>query len=237
LSIDNKIITAIRRNGSFQFPIEFNIFNNPQSIENAVFDTGCGHSLISINSLQLNKPLEYIKNYLFYSKNSYLCTNYGIDTPKITQEISNLIQQINKYKQQSKNNEEAYKLIYSNLSEKQIQLILNATSIRFSYKIKNLSIDEVPLGDYTLLLSLNTDVNLIGMHIIRDLYTKIHPEGEYVRMYAIKKPPNTSVEKCETEINDCIRQIDSEIIDFYEKADEQVLESNYISRQLNKNQE
>lgn len=236
MNIDNKIVTALQKNGSFRFPLKFDIFNKPQSIEGAVFDTGCGHSLISINSLRLDRPLDDIKNYLIYTRNSYLCTGRGVDTPKNTQEMFNLVTQINKYKQQSVSDKQVYDLINNALSKEQIQLILNTPSIRFSYNIKNLHINKVPIGDYTIRIGLHTNVNLIGMHIIRDLYTKIYPEGEKIRLYAIRMAPNTSIDEYEAEISELAEEMSKlEEIDFYENADEQVLESNYILSQINKN--
>jgi len=52
VSTNDTIIGEVR-GGSFRFPIQFEMFGENQSIEGAVYDTGCSHSLISASSLFL----------------------------------------------------------------------------------------------------------------------------------------------------------------------------------------
>ncbi len=59
--------------GSFRFPMQFEAFGGTQIIADAVFDTGCSHSLISFNSLnRYGKPLEDIQRNILYNKDSIL---------------------------------------------------------------------------------------------------------------------------------------------------------------------
>lgn len=83
MNTNDTIIGAVDR-GSFHFPIEFDMFSNHQYIPDAIFDTGCSHSLISIRSLNPgNKSIEELKKEALFNVNIRLGIGKGIESKNI----------------------------------------------------------------------------------------------------------------------------------------------------------
>lgn len=97
--MNNAIIGKVRR-GSFHFPIQFQLFGEEQIIADAVFDTGCSHSLISAKSLiAKDKTLEQLKKDALFDANVTLSIGKGIESKEIdTTELKKQIKLINNIK-------------------------------------------------------------------------------------------------------------------------------------------
>lgn len=203
MSFKTGIIIGEVKYGSFYFPIDFEIFNLQQSIPNAIFDTGCSHSLISVDSLGIgNKSIGQIKTDIFYNKDSRLEIGIGVET--LNSELHQtrlLVNKVNNIKTHSKDNKTVEELINKYITLEGIELLQNSKNIRYRYKIKDLHIDKVLIGNYDVRLSFNTEVNLIGMHIIKDLYTKIYSHNGNIHLYAIKKEEDDVLDKIENSLN------------------------------------
>ncbi len=179
--------------GSFRFPMQFKAFGGTQIIADAVFDTGCSHSLISFNSLnRYGKSLEDIQRNILYNKDSILGIGVGVESKGSDLEyIKQLVNKINHYKEICKNENELENLIDKNITLDDRKMLFDSKNVRYKYPITGLVIDNVPLGNFDIMLSYGTNgINLIGMHIIKELYTKIYHSSGKTYMFAMKNSNN-----------------------------------------------
>lgn len=230
----NDIIVGVVDNGSFKFPIEFNMFGNKQSIPDAVFDTGCSHSLISVRNLNIgDRDIEELKEEAFYDVNVTLALGRGIESKDIdTKQLNRDIKKINRWKEQllakKCSNERAKELILEHITEDMIERISKGKRlIRYEYMASDYKINGVTIGDVKVRLSFELGkVNLIGMHIIRELYTKIFSEGGNIYLLAEKNSP-----LADSELDIAIDELREQL----GTLDSSILRSNYISTCCNQN--
>lgn len=175
MSTNDTIIGAIEK-GSFHFPIEFNMFGNHQYIPDATFDTGCSHSLISVKSLNTgNMSIDDLKKEALYDLNIKLGIGKGIESKNInTDQIKADIRKINCWKRQLEGMDNATDILNAYITEETKSRIFSSRLVRYEYKASDYEIDGVKIGNFEVRVSFDiSKVNLIGMHIIRKLYTKI----------------------------------------------------------------
>lgn len=73
--------------------------------------------------------------------------------------------------------------------------ILESKLIRYEYEAINYKIDGVKIGDFNIRISFDlSKVNLIGMHIIKELYTKIFSFHNQTFLLAKKLTPLADIE-------------------------------------------
>lgn len=223
----NDIIIGTVKSGSFHFPIEFELMGMEQSIDYAVYDTGCSHSLISVDSLNLGETnINEFKEQLLYSVNTYICTGSGVEssTEAKKKELANLgqaLRKLNALKKKLIGNNNAEAILHEKVGERLKRIILESPNIRFGNKISGLKIDGVSIGDFDIRLAFGLgNVNLIGMHIIRELHTKIFSENGTVYLLAKKKSPLADIE---------LDIAVDELKEHLEMLDKTVLEANYIN--------
>ena len=227
MSTNDVIIGAVNK-GSFYFPIEFEIMGARQAINDATYDTGCSHSLISVDCLNLNgKSISEFKEQLLYSTNVYLYIGAGVEsnTPEKKEELTQLgqkLKKLNKLKHSLIGNTKAEAVLQSKIGQNLKDIILNPKNknIRFGYKVSDFKIDGASIGDFEIRLAFGMGkVNLIGMHIIRELYTKIFSKNSTIYLLAKKNSP-----LAETELDIAMDNLMEQL----ELLDETVLESNYV---------
>lgn len=194
MSTNDTIIGVIDK-GSFRFPVEFDMFGIHQYIDNVTFDTGCSHSLISVKSLNIgDKTIEELKRAAFFDSDVTLIIGKGIESVDVdTEQLQNDIVAINRCKKQLKadcrSEQETEITLKSHVSEESIQRVLRSPLIRYDYMAANYTIDGVMIGNFKVRVSFDLGkANLIGMHIIRELYTKIFSEKGRVCLLAAKNP-------------------------------------------------
>lgn len=212
--VTNDTIIGTVTNGSFHFPIEFDMLGNTQFIEAATFDTGCSHSLISIKSLNTgDKSIEELKNEALYDIDIKLASGKGIESKDVdTTQLSRSIKQINNWKQELKENkipkDKAKECLKKKIPDDVKSSILNSQLVRYEYLASNYKINGVEIGDINIRVAFNLGrVNLIGMHIIKELYTKIFYTNGNINLFAVKNA------------NDAKEKIDSAIYNFMEQLD------------------
>lgn len=191
MSTNDTIIGAIER-GSFHFPIEFDMFNNHQYIPDATFDTGCSHSLISVKSLNTgSKPISALKKEALYDIDIKLGLGKGIESKDInTDHLKSDIREINSWKKQLKGIDRASDILKLHITEEMQSRILTSKLVRYEYEAKDYKIDGVKIGDFKVRVSFDLNkVNLIGMHIIKILYTKIFSDNNQIFLLAKKNTP------------------------------------------------
>ena len=152
------------------------MFSNHQYIPDAIFDTGCSHSLISIRSLNPgNKSIEELKKEALFNVNIRLGIGKGIESKDInTDQIKIDIKRINSRKNQLKSTDKSTEFLKALINGEMQARILESKLIRYEYEAINYKIDGVKIGDFNIRISFDlSKVNLIGMHIIKELYTKI----------------------------------------------------------------
>lgn len=234
MSTNDVIIGKVNR-GSFRFPIEFDIIGLKQAINDAVYDTGCSHSLISVDSLNLEqKSISKFKEQLIYDVNTYIYTGAGVESStsaKKTEliQLGQKLKKLNKLKQGLRGNNEAEEVLRSEIDQNLKNIILDPQNknIRFGYKVTNLKIDGVNIGDFDIRLAFDMgNVNLIGMHIIRELYTKIFSKNNTIYLLAKKNSPLADTE-LDIAMDGLMKQL--------EMQDETILESNYVHTFSKKN--
>ena len=234
MSTNDVIIGKVNR-GSFRFPIEFDIIGLKQAINDAVYDTGCSHSLISVDSLNLEqKSISKFKEQLIYDVNTYIYTGAGVESStsaKKTEliQLGQKLKRLNKLKQGLRGNNEAEEVLRSEIDQNLKNIILDPQNknIRFGYKVTNFKIDGVNIGDFDIRLAFDMgNVNLIGMHIIRELYTKIFSKNNTIYLLAKKNSPLADTE-LDIAMDGLMKQL--------EMQDETILESNYVHTFSKKN--
>lgn len=181
------------------------MLGNSQNISDAVFDTGCSHSLISANSLNIgNKSLVDLEHEALTDVDVALTMGVGVESSaKQTKNIRKYIKGINNLKEQLKKTGNSKEVCRSELEKKippKIESILNKSkNVRYEYIAYGYSIDGVTIGDISIRVSFSTDQkNLIGMHIIKKLYTKIFSINDDTFM--VSALDNISVENVEKNI-------------------------------------
>ena len=196
MNTNDTIIGAVDR-GSFHFPIEFDMFSNHQYIPDAIFDTGCSHSLISIRSLNPgNKSIEELKKEALFNVNIRLGIGKGIESKDInTDQIKIDIKRINSWKNQLKSTDKSTEFLKALINGEMQARILESKLIRYEYEAINYKIDGVKIGDFNIRISFDlSNVNLIGMHIIKELYTKIFSFHNQTFLLAKKLTPLADIE-------------------------------------------
>lgn len=197
----NDIIIGKVSKGSFKFPIEFQMFGNLQLIPNATFDTGCSHSLISAKSLNIGGfSIEELKVSALYDKNVNLSIGKSVESKDIdTTSLHSIVHEINKYKKALRNSdicqERAKQILKQHITNEAELNILESKNVRYEYQALGYKIDGVEIGDFNVKVSFNlANVNLIGMHIIKELYTKLFSYDNQIYLLAKKNCPNADME-------------------------------------------
>lgn len=192
MSTNDTIIGEVR-GGSFRFPIQFEMFGEKQSIEGAVYDTGCSHSLISASSLFLGNKSEHdLRRQAVYGENIILSIGKGVEGREAeVQCLREVIRKINHVKKKAQAgivcHADVSRIIDELVAEDEMRLLDNSPNIRFEYLAVNYTIDGVLIGDFHVKVAFNIEnVNLIGMHIIKELYTKIYAINNKVYLFAQK---------------------------------------------------
>lgn len=206
MSTNDTIIGAIER-GTFHFPIEFHMFNNHQYIPDATFDTGCSHSLISVKSLNIgNKSIVDLKREALYDINIRLGIGKGVESKDInTNQLKADVREINGWKKQLKGRDKATEILKTNITEEMQLRILESKLIRYEYEATDYEIDGVRIGNFKVRVSFDlSKVNLIGMHIIKELYTKIFSDNNQTFLLAKKKTliADTELDRTMTELRE-----------------------------------
>lgn len=199
MSTNDTIIGVIYR-GSFHFPIEFDMFDNHQYISDAVFDTGCSHSLISVKSLNTgNKPIEDLKREALYDINIKLGIGKGIESKDInTDQLKLDIKKINSWKEQLRDSDSTIAFLKTYITDEMLSRIIKSKLVRYEYEAANYQIDGIKIGNFKVRVSFDINkVNLIGMHIIKELYTKIFSINSQIFLLAKK---STSIADTELDI-------------------------------------
>lgn len=227
VSTNDVIIGAINK-GSFHFPIQFEIMELKQAINDAVYDTGCSHSLISVDSLNLGKKsISEFKEQLIYDVNTYIYTGAGVESSTSAKKkelvlLGQKLRQLNKLKQSLIGSNKAEAVLQSKIDQNLKDIILDPKNknIRFGYRVSDFKIDGVNIGDFEIRLAFGMgNVNLIGMHIIRELYTKIFSKNNAIYLLAKKNSPLADIE-LDIAMDELIAKLDL--------VDNTILESNYI---------
>lgn len=189
----NDIIIGVVNKGSFRFPVEFDMFGIHQYIDNVIFDTGCSHSLISVKSLNIgDKSIEELKREALFDTDVTLIIGKGIESVDIdTRQLQSDIFEINEHKKQlksiKKSKQEIEAFLKEHVSHEAIARVLKSQLVRYDYMALNYTIDGVKIGNFKVRVSFDLGkANLIGMHIIRELYTKIFSEKGKVCLLAKK---------------------------------------------------
>jgi hypothetical protein len=231
VSTNDTIIGVVER-GSFHFPIEFEMMGIRQSINNAVYDTGCSHSLISVDSLSMDDNYRAnFKEKLLYDVHTSTYIGSGVEssTPAKKKELAQLgkqLKQLNNLKNNLIGNKDADVILQKQISLELKNTILdpNNKNIRFGYRVSDFKIDGVVIGDFEIRLAFNMgSINLIGMHIIRELYTKIFSGNNHIYLLAKKNSLLADAE---------LDAVIDELKEHFEFLDTTILESNYINKQL-----
>lgn len=197
----NDTIIGVVNKGSFRFPVEFDMFGIHQYIDNVTFDTGCSHSLISVKSLNLgNKLIEELKRDALFDADVTLIIGKGIESADIdTRQLQSDILKINEYKKllkaAGKSKQEMEIFFKENVSKEIMERVLSSQLVRYDYMALNYTIDGVKIGNFKVRVSFDLGkANLIGMHIIRELYTKIFSVKGKVCLFAKKNSELAEVE-------------------------------------------
>lgn len=197
----NDVIIGTVEQGSFRFPIEFGMFGYSQYIADATFDTGCSHSLISAKSLNIgNKKLVKLKEEALYDIDVKLSVGKGIESKEInTVQLKQAVIEINNLKKQlvkkKYSKEKAKIFLEKHISNTLKTEILDSKLVRFEYLASQYKIDGVEIGNFKVKVSFDLGkVNLIGMHIIKDLYTKIFSDKNQTYLLAKKNSPLADME-------------------------------------------
>ncbi len=190
MSTSDVIVSKIEK-GSFKFPVQFELFGNNQNILEATFDTGCSHSLVSVSSLNIgNKTIKDLEHEALTDVDVMLAIGVGVESNnEQTKNVRKYIRQINKIKeqlkQQGKSKSDSKNILKRKITPKIENIISNSKNVRYEYIAHNYSIDGVEIGDIYIRLSFHTEhKNLIGMHIIKKLYTKIFSVDTSIFMIA-----------------------------------------------------
>ncbi len=232
MSTNDVIIGNVKR-GSFKFPINFDLFGIKQTIPEATYDTGCSHSLISAKSLNLcGKDIDVVQEEFLYDSEITLHIGRGVESKEINiAELKKDIEEINKWKKQLRNKKvvkvRATQLLKQKITDDMKNNILGSKLVRYGVTVQNYEIDGVLIGDFKVRVSFKLGgANLIGMHIIKELYTKIFPRNDEIYLLAKKNSP---LADCELDI--AMDEL-AEQLDLYddEKA---VRDSNYINKIYN----
>ena len=135
-----------------------------------------------------------------------LAIGIGVEAfPNDTNEIKRYVKQINNDKLNLKS--KGFSKQYAKQKLEQMipqtveNLISKSKNIRYEYTVHNYTIDNINLGDTVVRLSFNTNnKNLIGMHIIQSLYSKIFKLENAI--FLIASLDNTLMTQAEQEIID-----------------------------------
>lgn len=230
----NDIIRKSVDHGSFTFKAKFELFGSIQTINNAIFDTGCSHSLISLDSLILNKDINNARIDMILDKNTRIFTGTGVDS--IKKDLTTFRQVatiINKIKEANidKDNDYIRNEIINRITMKNIITLSKYKCIRCELVIPELNIDGIILKNINIRIGLCTEnANLIGMHIIRELYTTIYSANNKIILIVTKNESDAcnKISKEIKEINECL-EID--------KFTQQDINANYVNLIVHKKED
>lgn len=224
----NDVIIGTVKKGSFHFPIEFNMFDRHQYIQDAIFDTGCSHSLISAKSLDTgDKSIEELKHDAIYDMKIKLSIGRGVESKDIdATQLTHDIKTINGYKGKLKEKgilgEKAKNILEKHITGEMLSRIEKSKLVRYEYTALNYKIDGIAIGDFNVKVSFDiAKSNLIGMHIIKELYTKIFCEGNQIFLLSVKNSP-IAEDILNKELNRLCEELKL-------MKDEDVLRSNYVN--------
>lgn len=229
----NDVIIGVINKGSFHFPIEFEMFGEQQYVADATYDTGCSHSLISASSLNLGtKTIDDLKKELLYDINVNLFIGLGVESKGINiSDIKRYVNKVNNLKQQLVNKgvpkDKAEEVLRKHITTEIETAILSSKMVRYEYLASSYKIDGVEIGDFKVRVSFNLkNVNLIGMHIIKELYTKIFSRNGKIFLLAKKNS-----ELAEIDLDVALDELTEEL-ELSDSIDDRALEANYINKRI-----
>lgn len=157
--------------------------------------------MISVKSLNIgDTSIEELKKAALFDSNVTLIIGKGIESVDVdTEQLQNDIIKINRCKKQlqadRKSEQEVETFLRNYMSKESMQRILKSPLIRYDYMASNYTIDGVVIGDFKVRVSFDLGkANLIGMHIIKELYTKIFSERGKICLFATKNPEHADKE-------------------------------------------
>lgn len=164
-----------------EFKMDWNFeFDNQMIYTTATFDTGCAHSFVSANCIYGHDITKEYKTQLklqaIKSKNVRLTIGCGVESKsdekaKEFEEIKLIILKRNKD--------------IASLTQDDIDKLLNCQNIKALYKIKKSVLAGYKLDDSSIMVSYDFDnVVLVGMNIIKNLYTIIGTKGSHTMLFA-----------------------------------------------------
>lgn len=243
MSTNDVIVGQLDRN-VFRFPIQFEMFGIKQYISDAVFDTGCAHSLVSIANMNTGQhTIEELCEMQYYNIYALVGTGLGVESQGVDiRELSKAIRLLNEVKKalQSKafTEEQNREVIDNYITPEYKKLILESKNTRYECRAKEYTIDGVNVGDIDIRVSFTLgNVTLIGMHIIKQLYTKIFNKDNEVYLLSTLNNEDAETKLNETfkEISECIDSLsEQELNEYTEEIDFQALEANYINTLVQK---
>lgn len=132
----NDTIIGVVERGSFHFPIEFDMFGNHQYIPDAIFDTGCSHSLISVKSINIgNKSIADLKREALYDVDIKLGIGKGVESKGIDiDQLKTDIKKVNYWKKQLLDRDDAAEILESYITEAMQLRILESKLVRYEYE-------------------------------------------------------------------------------------------------------
>lgn len=217
---DDAIIASVE-SGSFRLDIQFEIMNTHFKVSDAVFDTGCSHSLISVNTLSLNdSKLAELRNRAIYDKRVIISRGKGVESRGYDKSLLNIIDKLNMIKSKASNNKELVNLIHKYMKKSEIDTLLNSINARFEFVVDNFCVGNINLGRIAVRFSFKTNNTcLIGMHIIRQLRTEIYSKNGEIILIATKNSDKAKalIENYKLHVDDLLDDI-------------QVVESNYVNK-------
>lgn len=175
------------KSGSFKFPITFTMYDEAINARGVTYDTGCAHSLISVDSLNLQMDRNKFQLDLLYDKSIKLNVSRGVEAQSInTNDIRLLVNKINAIKASNVTVEEA--IASNKITKNEINKILASKNVRYEVIVKDYTIANLNIGDIQVRLGFNLgETNLIGMHIIKELCTYVFNYKNNNILIAIQK--------------------------------------------------
>lgn len=233
--------------GCFYLAIQFKFKKILKNIDKAVYDTGCYHSCISYNliadkkyigltqirdkQLREKEKQRYIRELKIkgiFNPNVKITCGFGVesqsnDDRQAYANITEHIKMINRIKQEGLNKHKDIGSIKNELcsyiTNDILEQILCNKNVKYEYKVTGYTIVNMYIGDTSIHIDYDHDnVALIGMHVIKDLDTRIFPTENGICLVATTEGAETLDKLVKDILND------DEYIDF----SEQDYEANYV---------
>lgn len=243
---NNYLIKEIEK-GSFYFPIAFRFLTRRVELVRACYDTGCAHSCISYNLIadkryrdimlitdeliREKEKQEYVRKLKIksiFNPRVLLCGGFGVESQddesiREYRKLSKYIHKINKIKQEELSRCTDIGKIQNKLKEyitsDILDRIIGNKNVKYEYKVTGYTIVNMYIGDTSIHIDYDHDnVALIGMHVIKDLDTRIFPTENGICLVATTEGAETLDKLVKDILND------DEYIDF----SEQDYEANYV---------